>query len=41
MRACKNCGDPVHVADFRTGLIHTNGRYICRKKNYGAEKAAE
>lgn len=32
MRGCKNCGDAVHTPDDRTGLIHANGKYICRRK---------
>jgi len=43
MRVCKNsqCDETVHTPDDRTGLIHTNGRYICRRKNNGQHTAAE
>jgi len=41
MSNCKNCGDPTHTPDFRTGLIHTNNRYVCRKQKDGRVTVAE
>jgi len=29
MRQCKNCNAQVYTPDDRTGLIHTNGKYVC------------
>lgn len=33
MRGCKNCGMPVQIPDGRTGLIHSNGQYVCARRN--------
>jgi hypothetical protein len=41
VNSCKNCGDSVHIPDDRTGLIHANGKYICRKKTNWKTTAAE
>lgn len=30
-RRCHNCDDLVYEPDWRTGLIHTTGRYVCRR----------
>ena len=34
---CKHCLDRVHVPDNRTGLIHTNNKYVCRNGKTVAE----
>jgi hypothetical protein len=33
MDLCKNCGEDVHTPDDRTGLIHTDGKYSCHRKD--------
>lgn len=30
---CNNCGEDKHIPDWRTGLIHKNGKYACHGKN--------
>jgi hypothetical protein len=43
VRSCRNpqCDDAVTVRCDREGLIHVNGKYICRKKNKDVLTAAE
>lgn len=43
MRTCGNeqCTEAVTVRSDREGLIHANGKYICRTKNKGQWTAAK